>query len=147
MGRRRITKPQTVSIKLSDAEFADMERLMAEAGYRNRSLFIRERVFAVKVGSRKERAGADAVPGGGAGSDSRLVWHVRKVGLNVNRACASVNAIVSRMGADNPKATRALEYWLKKISGYLYRIESLLRDPSGAPEVGPDSAEGNDQPR
>lgn len=145
MGRRRITKPQTVSIKLSDAEFADMERLMAEAGYRNRSLFIRERVFAVKVGSRKERVGADAVPGGGASSDSRLVWHVRKVGLNVNRACASVNAIVARQGADPTKSTRALEYWLKKISGYLYRIESLLSDPAGAPEEGADPAEGNER--
>ena len=39
MGNRRTTRPQFIGIRLTDNELADLDRLMAEAGYRNRSLF------------------------------------------------------------------------------------------------------------
>ena len=123
MGNRRTTRPQFIGIRLTDNELADLDRLMAEAGYRNRSLFVRDRIFAVKVGirriSRKEET-----PATSAGME-KLIWHVRRIGQNINRSCASINTMMAREGSSLQNA-RALEYWLKKISGYLYRIDTLL---------------------
>ena len=96
---------------------------MAEAGYRNRSLFVRDRMFAVKVGSRRISRKEDA-PAVSADLE-KLIWHVRRIGQNVNRSCASINAMMAKEGSAVQNA-RALEYWLKKISGYLYRIDTLL---------------------
>ena len=55
----------------------------------------------------------------------KLIWHVRRIGQNINRSCASINTMMAREGSSLQNA-RALEYWLKKISGYLYRIDTLL---------------------
>lgn len=123
MGKRRTTRPQFIGVRLTDNELADLDRLMAEAGYRNRSLFIRDRIFAVKVGSRRVSRKEDA-PATSAGME-KLIWHVRRIGQNINRSCASINTMMAREGSSLQNA-RALEYWLKKISGYLYRIDSLL---------------------
>ena len=123
MGKRRTTRPQFIGIRLTDNELADLDRLMAEAGYRNRSLFVRDRIFAVKVGSRRVSRKEEA-PAASAGME-KLIWHVRRIGQNINRSCASINTMMAREGSSLQNA-RALEYWLKKISGYLYRIDSLL---------------------
>ena len=123
MGKRRTTRPQFIGIRLTDNELADLDRLMAEAGYRNRSLFVRDRIFAVKVGSRRTSRKEDT-PAPSAGME-KLIWHVRRIGQNINRSCASINTMMAREGGSLQNA-RALEYWLKKISGYLYRIDSLL---------------------
>ena len=123
MGKRRTTRPQFIGIRLTDNELADLDRLMAEAGYRNRSLFVRDRIFAVKVGSRRTSRKEDA-PTPSAGME-KLIWHVRRIGQNINRSCASINTMMAREGSSLQNA-RALEYWLKKISGYLYRIDTLL---------------------
>ena len=131
MGKRRTTRPQFIGVRLTDNELADLDRLMAEAGYRNRSLFVRDRMFAVKVGSRRiSRAWATSIsrkedaPAVSADLE-KLIWHVRRIGQNVNRSCASINAMMAKEGSAVQNA-RALEYWLKKISGYLYRIDTLL---------------------
>lgn len=123
MGKRRTTRPQFIGIRLTDDELADLDRLMAEAGYRNRSLFVRDRIFAVKVGSRRVSRKEDR-PATSVGMEN-LIWHVRRIGQNINRSCASINTMMAREGSGLQNA-RALEYWLKKISGYLYRIDSLL---------------------
>lgn len=123
MGNRRKTHPNIVVFRLTDNELADLDRLMAEAGYRNRSLFIRDRIFAVKVGSRRISRKEDT-PAPSAGME-KLLWHVRRIGQNINRSCASINTMMAREGSSLQNA-RALEYWLKKISGYLYRIDTLL---------------------
>ena len=60
MGKRRTTRPQFIGVRLTDNELADLDRLMAEAGYRNKSLFVRDRMFAVKVGSRRISRKEDA---------------------------------------------------------------------------------------
>lgn len=123
MGKRRTTRPQFIGVRLTDNELADLDRLMAEAGYRNRSLFVRDRMFAVKVGSRRISRKEDS-PAVSADLE-KLIWHVRRIGQNVNRSCASINAMMAKEGNAVQNA-RALEYWLKKISGYLYRIDTLL---------------------
>ena len=123
MGNRRTTRPQFIGIRLTDNELADLDRLMAEAGYRNRSLFVRDRIFAVKVGSRRISR-KEETPATSAGME-KLIWHVRRIGQNINRSCASINTMMAREGSSLQNA-RALEYWLKKISGYLYRIDTLL---------------------
>ena len=123
MGNRRTTRPQFIGIRLTDNELADLDRLMAEAGYRNRSLFVRDRIFAVKVGSRRISR-KEETPATSAGME-KLIWHVRSIGQNINRSCASINTMMAREGSSLQNA-RALEYWLKKISGYLYRIDTLL---------------------
>lgn len=123
MGKRRTTRPQFIGVRLTDNELSDLDRLMAEAGYRNRSLFVRDRMFAVKVGSRRISRKEDA-PAVSADLE-KLIWHVRRIGQNVNRSCASINAMMAKEGSAVQNA-RALEYWLKKISGYLYRIDTLL---------------------
>ena len=123
MGKRRTTRPQFIGIRLTDNELADLDRLMAEAGYRNRSLFVRDRIFAVKVGSRRISR-KEETPATSAGME-KLIWHVRRIGQNINRSCASINTMMAREGSSLQNA-RALEYWLKKISGYLYRIDTLL---------------------
>ncbi|MGM9742732.1 MAG: CopG family ribbon-helix-helix protein [Candidatus Cryptobacteroides sp.] len=123
MGKRRTTRPQFIGIRLTDDELADLDRLMAEAGYRNRSLFVRDRIFAVKVGSRRISRKEDT-PATSAGME-KLIWHVRRIGQNINRSCASINTMMAREGSSLQNA-RALEYWLKKISGYLFRIDTLL---------------------
>ena len=123
MGKRRTTRPQFIGVRLTDNELADLDRLMAEAGYRNRSLLVRDRIFAVKVGSRRVSRKEEA-PAASAGME-KLIWHVRRIGQNINRSCASINTMMAREGSSLQNA-RALEYWLKKISGYLYRIDTLL---------------------
>lgn len=123
MGNRRTTRPQFIGVRLTDNELADLDRLMAEAGYRNRSLFVRDRIFAVKVGSRCISRKEDT-PAPSADME-KLIWHVRRIGQNINRSCASINTMMAREGSSLQNA-RALEYWLKKISGYLYRINTLL---------------------
>ena len=106
MGKRRTTRPQFIGVRLTDNELADLDRLMAEAGYRNRSLFVRDRMFAVKVGSRRINRKEDAP----AVSDDleKLIWHVRRIGQNVNRSCASINAMMAKEGSAVQNA-RALE--------------------------------------
>ena len=123
MGKRRTTRPQFIGVRLTDNELSDLDRLMAEAGYRNRSLFVRDRIFAVKVGSRRISR-KEETPATSAGME-KLIWHVRRIGQNINRSCASINTMMAREGSSLQNA-RALEYWLKKISGYLYRIDTLL---------------------
>ena len=123
MGKRRTTRPQFIGVRLTDNELADLDRLMAEAGYRNRSLFVRDRMFALKVGSRRISRKEDA-PAVSADLE-KLIWHVRRIGQNVNRSCASINTMMAKEESAVQNA-RALEYWLKKISGYLYRIDTLL---------------------
>ncbi|MCQ2163474.1 MAG: ribbon-helix-helix domain-containing protein [Bacteroidales bacterium] len=121
MARREPTTCK-LSFKLTERERIDFDRMMSEEGYRNRSLFIRDRVFSIKPGSRKVRS-ADAGQES-SGSYASLVSHIRKIGVNVNTACHNINASASRNNAGELDST--MQYWLKKVSSYLYRITVLL---------------------
>lgn len=118
MARREPTTCK-LSFKLTERERIDFDRMMSEEGYRNRSLFIRDRVFSIKPGSRKVRSAYAA-----SGSYASLVSHIRKIGVNVNTACHNINASASRNNAGELDST--MQYWLKKVSSYLYRITVLL---------------------
>ena len=120
---RREPTAYKLSFKLTERERIDFDRMMSEEGYRNRSLFIRDRVFSVKPGSRKVRS-LDPSSDSGNGTSAAMISHIRKIGVNVNTACRNINSAASKNASGEMDTT--MQYWLKKVSNYLYRITVLL---------------------
>ena len=134
-GKRKVERTVMVHFRLTESEKIRFDRMMAEEGYRCTSRFVRERVLRTR-GGRGAGVSDDAGAGGDSGAvfSPALVAHVRRIGVNVNTACRNINASASR-NADG-HLDRSMEYWLRKVSGYLYRIESLLSQGDGAAGAG-----------
>ena len=118
MGRRKVERTVMVTFRLTESERIRLDELMACEGYRSVSLFLRDRAF--RTAGRKAAGAAGAVTGQASAFDATLVAHVRKIGVNVNTACRNINASAARNSEG--RLDKSMEYWLRKVSSYLYRI-------------------------
>jgi len=148
-GNRKVERTVMVHFRLTESEKIRFDRMMAEEGYRCTSRFVRDRVFRVRTSSGGARGvgSSDGSQSCSGGVSPALLAHVRRIGVNVNTACRNINSAASR-SADG-HLDRSMEYWLRKVSGYLYRIESLIADGDTAAkkdenESGNGSGDGNE---